>query len=474
VIEMTLSDVAAATGGQLEDGALGPALVTGVEFDSRSVGAGGLFVAVAGDRVDGHDFAADALRAGAVAVLAARPVGGPAVIVGGSPVEALGRLAHAALARLPGVDVVGVTGSAGKTTTKDLLAALLARLGPTVAPAGSLNTEIGYPHTVLRCTVDTRYLVLESGARRMGDITALCRIARPRLAAVLNVGSAHLGEFGSREAIAAAKSELVQALPAAAAGGVAVLNADDPLVRAMSTTTPARIVLFGTATDADVRAADVTVGPDGRASYTLVGGGQNAPIRLGLVGEHQVSNSLAAAAIALELGLPLPAVADTITAATPASRWRMEVVERSDGVLLVNDAYNANPESMLAAVRTLAGLGAARPGRSIAVLGPMAELGAATEREHNALGRSVAALGIDRLIVVGADAGGIYDGARAAGMRGESSTHVPDIAAAADVVSADVRSGDVVLVKASRSVGLERLALDLAGRTDGGAAEVTP
>ena len=263
MIPLTLAEVAGAVGGELHDVPDPGARVTGdVELDSRRIRPGGLFVALAGERVDGHEHAAGAVGAGAVGVLAARPVGVPAVVVPDVP-AALADLARAVLGRLPDVTVVGVTGSSGKTSTKDLLAQLLAELGPTVAPPGSFNNELGHPYTVLRSTVDTRYLVLEKSARGIGHVAWLTRIARPRIGVVLNVGTAHLGEFGSRENIALAKGELVEALPA---DGVAVLNADDPLVAAMAARTAARVVLVGESAQAGVRAADVTLDERGRAA----------------------------------------------------------------------------------------------------------------------------------------------------------------------------------------------------------------
>jgi UDP-N-acetylmuramoyl-tripeptide--D-alanyl-D-alanine ligase len=453
VIPLTLAEVAALVSGTLAD-APDPAAVVGgpVEFDSRKVGPGGLFVALPGERTDGHDHAAGAVAAGAAAVLAARPVGVPAIVVP-DVLVALAELAHAVLDRLPSLTVVGVTGSSGKTSTKDLLAQLLARLGPTVAPPGSFNNELGHPYTVLRATAETRYLVLENSARGLGHIAALCRIARPRIGVVLNVGTAHLGEFGTQEVVARAKGELVEALPG---DGVAVLNADDPLVAAMAGRTAARVVTFGTAAGAHVRAGDVGLDERGRPHYTLHAGGQSAAVRLGLYGEHHVSNSLAAAAVAVELGMPVPDVAAALSEARPVSRWRMEVTDRADGVTVVNDAYNANPESMRAALRALVGMAGGR--RSWAVLGQMAELGADGSAQHDALGRLAARFGVSRLVVVGDEAEPIHAGAM---LEGAESVRVPDVGQAVDLLRRELRPADVVLVKASRAAGLERVALAL-------------
>jgi UDP-N-acetylmuramoyl-tripeptide--D-alanyl-D-alanine ligase len=470
VIPLSLGEMAALLGGTLHDAPDPAVRVTGsVEFDSRQVGPGGLFVALPGQRHDGHDHAAAAVAAGAVGVLAARPVGVPAVLVP-DVLAALGELARVVLRRLPALTVVGVTGSSGKTSTKDLLAQLLARLGPTVAPPGSYNNEIGHPYTALKATGSTRYLVLEISARGLGHISRLCQIAPPRIGVVLNVGSAHLGEFGSREAVAQAKGELVEALPTAAEGGVAVLNADDPLVVAMAGRTPARAVWFGSRAWADVRATGCATDGRGRPGYLLRAGGERAAVQLRCYGEHQVPNSLAAAAVAIELGMPVAAVAEALSAAEPQSRWRMEVTERADGVTVINDAYNANPESMQAALRALAAIASRRPaGRGWAVLGQMAELGADSDREHELLGR-LAARQRARLVVVGAEAAAIRAGALAEGAAARDAVPVPDWHAAVRLLHEELAAPDVVLVKASRAVGLERVALALlAGQPTGGA-----
>ena len=318
MIPLTLGEIASLSGGAVAAGCDQGALVTGPAVaDSRQVEPGSLFVAVAGARVDGHDFAAGAVAAGAAAVLASRPVDAPAVLVDDT-VRGLGRLAHGYLRRLS-ADVVGVTGSSGKTSTKDLLAAVLGAAAPTIAPRGSFNTEIGVPLTVLRADAATRFLVLEMSARGVGHIAYLCEIAPPRVGVVLNVGVAHLGEFGSREIIARAKGELVEALPSADDGGVAVLNADDPLVHAMGARTRARVVTFGIDADADVRAVDVRLDDAARPRFAISRaggrGGRAEPVALRLHGAHQVSNALAVAAVAFELGLGLEEVAASLSAA---------------------------------------------------------------------------------------------------------------------------------------------------------------
>lgn len=465
MIALSLAEVAELTGGALQ-GAGDPVVTGAVTLDSRTVGRGDLFVAVPGERVDGHDFLAAAAAAGAVGALAIRPDDALPCVVVDDPVTALGRLAAGVHARLTagGLRTVGITGSSGKTSTKDLLGQVLAAAGPTVSPPGSYNNDIGLPLTVLGADEDTRFLVLEMGARGLGHIARLCRVARPQIGVVLNVGSAHLGEFGSAEGIAQAKGELVEALPE---DGTAVLNADDARVLAMAPRTRARVVTTGRGTDADVAARDVALVGAARARFTLVTGGEQHPVSLQVVGEHQVANALSAAGAALAAGMEAAAVAAALSAAAPRSRWRMEVGHRPDGVTVVNDAYNANPESMRAALAALAGL----PGqRRIAVLGGMAELGPDAAAEHERLGRDAAAAGVDLLVAVGADAVGIADGATAAGRRaGEESVHVPDRATARELLQRALRPGDVVLVKASRSYGLEVLADQILsdGATDG-------
>ncbi|MER8104370.1 UDP-N-acetylmuramoyl-tripeptide--D-alanyl-D-alanine ligase [Kitasatospora sp. NPDC094016] len=457
MIALTLAEVAAAVGGTL-DGADPGALVTGpVEVDSRKVRPGGLFAAFVGENVDGHDYASVAVGAGAVAVLADRPVGVPAVLVD-SVVDALGKLARAVVARAEGTAVVALTGSAGKTSTKDLIAQLLQRLGDTVYPPGSLNNEIGHPMTALRVEAGTRHLVMEMGARHKGDIEYLTSITPPRIGLVLNVGTAHVGEFGSQEAIAEAKGELVEALPA---DGAAILNADDRLVRAMASRTKAKVVLFGESPAAHVRATDVRLDAAGRPSFTLTTPAGSAPVQLRLYGEHHVSNALAAAAVAVELGMSVDDTATALGEAGALSRWRMEVVDRADGVTVVNDAYNANPDSMRAALRALVSMGGRGPERrrTWAVLGEMRELGEESLAEHDAIGRLAVRLDVTKLVAVGGrEAACMELGARNEGSWGEESVLVSDADAAVELLRSQLRPGDVVLVKASRSVGLEKVA----------------
>ncbi|MGZ4503439.1 MAG: UDP-N-acetylmuramoyl-tripeptide--D-alanyl-D-alanine ligase [Nocardioidaceae bacterium] len=455
MIPMTLPEIAAVVGGTVHDD---PGVtVTGPAFiDTRRAEPGGLFAAYDGERVDGHDFAAAAIELGAAAVLGTRTTGLPTVLVDDTTV-ALGRLARSVLGRLEDVRVVAVTGSQGKTSAKDLITQVLAHAGSTVATHGSLNNEIGLPVTVLRADPDTRFLVLEMGARGIGHLRDLCAVARPHVSLVLNVGKAHLGEFGSQEAIAQAKGEIVDALDA---DGVAVLNADDPLVRAMADRSRGRVLLFGESRDADLRLTDLHLGPDGLPRFALTAGGRTAPVSLQLLGEHQAVNAAAAAAVGLALGLDLDDLARALGEATASSRWRMELHERADGVTVVNDAYNANPDSMRAALKALAALGRGRGAgtRTVAVLGEMRELGESSLEEHDAVGRLAVRLDISKLLVVGEEARAIHLGASLEGSWGEESVFVPDRDAAVAWLRDNLESGDVVLFKASRAAELERVA----------------
>lgn len=479
---LTVGQVADATGGRVVHAAPATVVDGRVVTDSRQVGPGSLFVALTGEHADGLDYAATAVASGAVAVLAEREPTGPdgplpAVVVPDATV-ALGALAQATLVDLreaatepggSGLRVVAVTGSVGKTTTKDLLAQVLGAAGPTIAPVRSFNNEIGLPLTVLTADTQTRYLVLEMGASAPGDLDYLTGLAPPDVAVVLAVGHAHLGGFGGGlDDVARAKAELVTGL---APGGVAVLNADDPRVSAMADLAPGEVVRFGFADAAQVRAQGLRL-ERGRASFTLavdlpgrVSGA--AEVRLRLVGEHHVHNALATAATALVLGLDLETVAAALSTADIQSPHRMHVVDRPDGVTVVDDAYNANPDSMRAALKALAVL--ARPDRrSVAVLGEMLELGEASLLAHDQIGRLAVRLDIALTVVVGAGAHPIATGAAHEGSWGEEVVEVPDVDAAADFLRAELRPGDVVLVKSSYGAGLWRLGDRLVAEGQGG------
>lgn len=478
MIELTLGKVAEIVGGRLHRSDGSERITAGVEFDSRKLVPGGLFVALPGERVDGHEFAARAVAAGAAGVLAAREVDAPAVIVppateanvgsvalagdtdgsGAAVLAALAALARHVVTVLAadGLTVVGVTGSSGKTSTKDLIAQLLEPLGPTVAPPGSFNNELGHPWTALLADRQTKHLVLELSARGPGHVAQLAEVAPPRIGVVLNVGSAHVGEFGSREGIAATKGELAEALPS---DGVAVLNADDPLVAAMAERTKARVVLVGESPGAQVRAVDVWLDDLARPSFRLVAPQGEADVTLPLHGEHHVGNALAAAAVALELGSTVGQVAERLGQVQRRSERRMEMTTRADGVIVLNDSYNANPESVRAALKALASMAAARPGsRSWAVLGEMAELGPDTVTAHDEIGRLAVRLDISKLVVVGERAKPMHLGACHEGSWGDESVLVPDADAAVALLRAQLAPGDVVLVKASKVAELWRVA----------------
>ena len=463
MISLTAAEIAALTGGRCHASAdirvTAPAVV-----DSRLVETGGLFVALPGEHVDGHDFAAAALAGGAALVLAEREVDGPCVVVDDGE-RALGAIAREVLRRLRTageITVIGITGSVGKTTTKDVLAQLLEPSGPTVAPVASFNNEIGLPLTVLRADASTRYLVLEMGASGPGHLEYLTDIAPPDVAVVLVVGRAHLGGFGGIEAVASAKAEIVAGL---APGGLAVLNSDDERVAAMATVAPGEVLWFGEGEGAQVRAEDVAVDASGRARFTLRGPDGAAEVALLLVGEHQVHNALAAAAAAIAAGLAIEVVAARLSEARAISPHRMAVTERPDGVTVIDDSYNANPDSMRAALKALAVM-AGRDRRSVAVLGEMLELGEDARVAHDELGRLAVRLNISLLVVVGDGARAIHDGAAHEGSWGEESILVQDVAAAKAFLDREIAPGDVVLVKSSHDAGLWRLGDDLTATED--------
>ena len=451
MITWTLGQVAEAVGGRVIGGD-SQARINGAVSDSRDVIEGCLFVAIPGERVDGHDFVADVLAHGAAGTLASREVPGPCVLVDDT-VTALGQLGAAYRESLSDLCVLALTGSSGKTTTKDLLAAVLATAGATVAPKGSFNSEVGLPLTILRCDDQTRYLILEMGMRGFGHIAYLCQIGRPDIAGLINVGSAHLGMVGSREGIAQAKGEILDLL---SPQGAAVLHADNPLVMSQAQRSAAPVWTFGESIDADVRIVDVHLNDDAHASFDLVFGDQRAHVDLAIAGEHQTANAAAAAAMALAAGVSLSDIARALSSAELSSPWRMEVHHRSDGITIINDAYNANPESMRAALKALVAMGEGR--RTWAVLGAMGELGDDSRDEHDAIGRMVVRLDVSKLLAVGPDTRALYLGASLEGSWGDEAAWVEDVESAIVRLRDELQPGDVVLVKASRSVGLERVA----------------
>lgn len=455
MIPFSLKEVAEATGGRL-DGADPDAILTAVVHDSRAVIPGALFVAIAGDNDDGHRFVADARAAGAIASLVREDadVAGPVVRVPDT-LAGLLALAVAVRARLEAT-TIAITGSAGKTTTRELTAAAVGTERRVTASARNFNNEIGVPLTICAADASTEVLVVEVGSRGIGHIAALVPAVRPDVAIVTNVGEAHVGMFGSVEATARAKGELVEAL---GPEDVAVLNADDDLVRAMAERTRARVVTFGER--GDVRPEDVTLDADARASFTIVAGSGSARVRMAIPGEHMVPNALAAAAAATAVGVSLEGAARGIAAAEGVG-WRMELRDVG-GLRILNDAYNASPDSMAAALKALVAMGRGRP--TWAVLGHMAELGARAVEAHDRIGRLAVRLGVGHLLTVGPHARAMHEGARLEGFFGpDEALYAPTIDEAVELLEAKLEPDAVVLVKGSRAAGLERVAEALEAR----------
>ena len=419
-------------------------------FDSRKAKSGSLFLALVGENTDGHNFCSDAFSNGAVLALTTKEVDQPCVVVS-DVMQAVADLAKFTRVQLANLTVIGITGSQGKTTTKDLLNYILSSVGETVAPVGSFNNELGVPLTILECNEQTKYCIVEMGARHIGDISALCEIAKPKIGAVLKVGNAHIGEFGSREAIAQAKSELISSL---GSGGVAVLGTYDQFTPAMKVADGVSVLTFGERSDCSVRAADVEI-REGRPHFDLVTKSGRAAVGMRLVGLHQIPNALAAAAISSALGLSVDQIAGALSMAELASKWRMEIFEL-DGRLMINDSYNANPESMAAALRTLALFAQERGGSAWAVLGKMHELGPSENADHAAIGKLVSDLAIDHLLTVSMPA-------YSQGITADSETKVHELSDKNSVVTLlnAMQSGDVLLVKASRAEHFEEIAQEV-------------
>lgn len=456
--------IALITGGTLSgDGATrvsGPAVL-----DSRKVQEGSLFVALAGEHSDGHDFAATAIDNGAALVLGSRAIAGLPMVVVPDVQLALGQIAKQHLINLRAagdLKVIAITGSVGKTTTKDLIGQVLSQYGATVVPAGSLNNELGLPLTVLTATAETRYLVVEMGASAPGDLTYLTSIAPPDVATVLVVGQAHLGGFGGIEDVARTKAELVGGL---APGGIAVLNADDLRVVAMKEHAPGEIITFGSVRDATFQAVNTTIRELGQVSFdVLTSDGSTEHVDLQLVGEHHLTNALAALASCAAVGIEISQGAQELNTAQAISPHRMAVTER-DGITIIDDSYNANPDSMRAALKALAVI-AGRKRRTIAVLGEMLELGPDSRAHHDEIGRLVVRLNISLLVVVGQGASGFADGALQEGSWGDEVASVDTVEQAAALLEEELTAGDVVLLKSSNGSGLWRLADQLVGKAE--------
>jgi UDP-N-acetylmuramoyl-tripeptide--D-alanyl-D-alanine ligase len=425
---------------------------TEFQFDSRVIKSGDVFLALKGEKVDGHDFVDDARNHGAVLTIATKPVNGAHIIVD-DVLNAIGKFASYVRDNLAELKVIGITGSQGKTTTKDMVYSILMNEGETVAAKGSFNNDLGVPLTLLRCTEETRFCVIEMGARHGGDIAALTRIAKPNVGVVLKVGNAHIGEFGSQEKIAATKGELIAGLKA---GAIAILGTYDSFTPEMPSAQGVKRITFGEDHDCSVRAADIEF-RGGLAHFDLVTPESREPVELRVIGLHQVSNALAAAAIAHALGVSTTHIASALSTHETANKWRMEIHEGSE-MLLINDSYNANPESMESALRTAVLLTQERGGRSWAFLGTMHELGPDSARMHRDIGALCAKLGIDHLVAIS---------------NNEYLAELPDtnmmthyFESVNDVLPLlnELEAGDVILVKASRAEHLEVLADSIINR----------
>jgi UDP-N-acetylmuramoyl-tripeptide--D-alanyl-D-alanine ligase len=460
MIELTLPEIAASVSGTLilPAGSDAPATISGtVQTDSRQIVPGGVFFAKRGEETDGHLFAADAVARGAALVVAEHelPIAVPQIIVADT-VDALGALASAVVDRARSVGdlrVIGITGSNGKTTTKNLLRAILEQVGETVAPQGSLNNEVGAPLTMLEVTAATRFLVSEMGASGPGEIARLVALAKPDIGVVLKVGLAHAGMFGGIEATQAAKSEMVRDLPPTA---LAVLNRDDLRVAQMAEITQARVVWFGLDPRADVRATDVVSSARGTTFRIAFPSGAQREVAFRVLGEHHVYNALAAAAVADALGVDADTIVRGLESVQRAERWRMEVMGGARGVTIINDAYNASPDSMAAALKTLARI--AEPGqRTVAVLGEMAELGEVAGPEHDEIGLLAVRLNIGQVVVVGAGARRMHISTINEGSWDGESLYADTPDEAFELLARTLKSGDLVLVKSSKSAGLRFL-----------------
>ncbi|MDP9296009.1 MAG: UDP-N-acetylmuramoyl-tripeptide--D-alanyl-D-alanine ligase, partial [Actinomycetota bacterium] len=443
-----LSEIAADVGGPAGGSDVE---VSSAVVDSREAVPGALFVAIRGERTDGHRYMEDAFAAGCSAALVERAPGEHPHVLVDDTQEAFLSLAGAER-RAMNASVLAITGANGKTSTKDLAAGVLGtRLRVHASPA-SYNNEVGVPLTILGAAAATEALVCELGARHLDEHTRLCSVVDPDVVVVTNAGVAHMQEFGSWENIVAATAEPVDAL---SAGAIAILNADDPTVSALASRTRAEVLTFGLARSADVCASDIQLDVDGRARFTLSSSGDRERVELAVPGEHMVSNALAAAACGLALGL---SVAECATGLKDAgvSRWRMEPSITPSGVRVLNDAYNANPDSVGAGLKAARWI--ARDARLVAVLGHMAELGPISAEEHEAVGRLVTRLGIERLVTVGEEAEAIARSAVREGMEPDAVETVSSAEAAAESVRSWARAGDVVFLKGSRVAGLERVA----------------
>jgi UDP-N-acetylmuramoyl-tripeptide--D-alanyl-D-alanine ligase len=461
MIPMRPHEIAQAAGARLLNAGTRPAkAISKVSTDTRSMSKGSLFVALKGNRFDGHDFLEQALNKGAAALLVARVEPevmnrarkkGTAVIRARGTLAALSRLA-ARQREMSTAEVVGITGSTGKTLTKDFVASVLETEGVVAASRGSFNNEIGVPLTILQLASDTRFLVLEMGSRGMGHVEELCHIARPRIGVITNIGWTHMQYFRTRDNLANAKAELLRCLPR---DGTAVINADDDYSEILRGLSPCPVLTFGLSRAADIRAHDIQVDKYGKVVFTLRSkGGGKANISVPLPGRHNVENALAAAAVGKIMGVDMESIAEGIANATTTA-WRMEMINRPEEITIINDAYNANPVSMRSALMAMCDISCDK--RAIAVLGDMAELGPVSEKAHREVGELAVDYGTDILITVGRKSRKTAQAAREKGLPRGSVFMADGVDKAAEILRAIVEPGDVVLIKGSRFLGLEKL-----------------
>lgn len=462
MIPMRADEIAQAAGAALLQAGSEPSrLISQVMTDTRTLGKGTLFAALKGERYDAHDFLEQALDKGAAALLVSRTTPtvmrrasetGTAVLRARSTLAALTRLASRQR-ELCRARVVGITGSTGKTLSKDFTAAVLAHAGKVTASQGSFNNELGVPLTVLAVEADTDFLVLEMGSRGMGHIEELCKSARPEIGVVTNIGWTHLRFFRTRDNLAQAKAELLESLPRK---GRAVINADDDYCELLRGLSPCPVVTFGHSRRADLWAEDVNVDKYGKVVFTLRSkGGGKARIAVPLPGRHNVENALAAAAVGKIMGVDMESIAEGIANAETTG-WRMEMINKPEEITIINDAYNANPVSMRSALMALGDI--SHDKRAIAVLGDMGELGPVSERAHLEVGKLAVDYGTDILITVGRKSRKTAQAAREKGLPRGSVFVTDGVDKAAEVLRAIIEPGDVVLIKGSRFLGLEKLA----------------
>lgn len=459
MLSLTLAEIAFALSGQIIRGDSSRVVSGAVETDSRQIVSGGIFFAKLGEKEDGHNYVADALDQGATLAIVSRPVENVEIdqVLVSDTIEALSELAAFVLDRVRSkgsLRVVGITGSNGKTSTKNMLEKILSSHGETIAPIASFNNEVGLPLTVLRITESTQFLILEMGAAGVGSIERLARWTKPDVGVQLKVGMAHAGEFGGIEVTEKIKAEMMPHIQSAA-----ILNYDDPRVRNFQFA--GKRIGFGFADDADFRLLSTSLSLNGTI-IRFERLDQKYELTLKILGEHQAMNMLASIAVANEFGIPIQRAIESVTKMELAERWRMQLIESPAGYWVINDAYNASPDSMRAALQTLATLGKSGH-RTIAILGQMAELGEFSNEEHDSIGRLVVRLNIDKLFVVGHEAKLLHMAAAQEGSWDGESEFIESISNAYEIIHDRLRPGDIVLVKASNIAGLRFLGDDLAG-----------